>query len=224
MFKVTNLHKVYDKGEKEVRVLTGLDFSCGRGEFIGIFGASGAGKSSFLHVIGGLDRPTEGEIKFNGVNLYEKNGRFLANFRNREVGFVFQFYHLLSEFSAVENVMLSCLIGGINKKKAFEMSAEALSHVGMIERKDHRPSELSGGEQQRVAVARAIVMKPKFILADEPTGNLDEASGLKVFSYFESLYKETGTGIIMVTHNPDLLKKIPKKLELKGGILHEVEN
>ena len=143
----------------------------------------------------------------------------LAEFRNRTVGFVFQFYHLLPEFTALENVMIPCLIGGIRKNKARQFAEEALVHIEMKDRLYHRPSELSGGEQQRVAIARATVMNPKFILADEPTGNLDESTGEKVFSYLEGLNKHAKTGIIMVTHNPELLKRIPKSFELKGGVL-----
>lgn len=219
MFEVSGLYKSYDRGAKEVRVLSGADFSCGAGEFVGIFGASGAGKSTFLHILGGLDAPDSGSVRFNGSDIYAMGGRRLASYRNREIGFVFQFYHLLPEFSALENVMLPCLIAGTGRKKAEELASKALSLVGMDGRMVHRPGELSGGEQQRVALARAMVMEPKFILADEPTGNLDETTGMMVFSYLEKLNRETGTGIIMVTHNPELLKKIPRRLELKSGRL-----
>ncbi len=222
MFNVKGLKRSYKEGKKTVSVLSGLDFSCSAGEFIGVFGASGAGKSTFLHIIGGLDRPTDGDVSFNGVPIYSKGANYLAGFRNKMIGFVFQFYHLLPEFSAVENVMLPCLIAGYSKKKARDLAAEALAHVEMEERMSHRPDQLSGGEQQRVAVARAVVMQPQFILADEPTGNLDEDTGLKVFSCLTRLNREMKTGIIMVTHNPELLKRIPRRLELKGGQLHEV--
>jgi len=224
MFEISNLYKSYDGGEKEVSVLKGLNFGCKEGEFVGIFGPSGSGKSTFLHIVGGLDVPSSGKVFFDGVDIYKKSGRFLANFRNTSVGFVFQFYHLLPEFTAVENVMLPCLIHGIGKGKALEMATEALGSVEMLERAHHRPQEMSGGEQQRVAVARAVVMKPRFILADEPTGNLDEVNGWKVWGVLERLNSQTGTGIIMVTHNPELLKKIPRRYELKGGLLNEVKN
>lgn len=216
MFNVRDIHKNFGDQKKEVRVLNGLNFSCGKGEFTGIFGASGTGKSTFLHILGGLDKPDSGQVLFNGEDIFKKNS---ADFRNKKIGFVFQFYHLLPEFLAIENVMLPCLIAGIKKSEARLMSEEALKHVGLLDRADHKPSELSGGEQQRVAIARATVMKPGFILADEPTGNLDEATGNAVFSYLERLNKEFNIGIIMVTHNPELLKRIPRRLELKGGIL-----
>lgn len=222
MFKITDLHKSYGSGEKETHVLRGLDFSCEAGDFVGVFGASGSGKSTFLHIVGGLDRPTAGTVEFGGENIYKKRDRELAAFRNKTVGFIFQFYHLLPEFSAVENVMIPCLIAGKSAGEAKQTAEKMIAAVGLAERAGHRPSELSGGEQQRVAIARAIVMRPKFILADEPTGNLDEETGESVFSCLERLNKEEKTGIIMVTHNPELLKRMPMKLELKGGTLHEI--
>ncbi|PIR18084.1 MAG: hypothetical protein COV46_01465 [Deltaproteobacteria bacterium CG11_big_fil_rev_8_21_14_0_20_49_13] len=220
MFRTAGLSKKYDEGGKSVAVLNGLDFLCEAGEFVGVFGASGAGKSTLLHMLGGLDKPTDGKVYFNNENIYSKGNKELAAFRNKKIGFVFQFYHLLPEFTALENVMLPCLIAGISKKKALELASEAIGHVGMEGRVKHRPNQLSGGEQQRVAVARAIVMRPEFILADEPTGNLDEETGIKVFSCLEALNRGMKTGIIMVTHNPDLLKRIPKKFELRNGTLH----
>ncbi len=221
MFEVRNLHKIYDRGRGEVAVLRGADFSCGAGEFIGIFGASGAGKSTFLQILGGLDTPTSGSVTYDGSPLFGRGAIDLASFRNRQIGFVFQFYHLLPEFTALENVMMPCMIAGFSKKHAAELAYEALGHVDMSARLGHRPAKLSGGEQQRVAIARAIVMNPRFLLADEPTGNLDEATQERVFGYFERLHKERSTSIIMVTHNPDLLRKMPKRFELKGGTLHE---
>jgi lipoprotein-releasing system ATP-binding protein len=223
MFEISNLYKTYDGSTQNVNVLNGVNFRCESGEFVGIFGASGAGKSTLLHILGGLDIPTSGEVKFEGEDIYKKNKRMLAGFRNRTVGFVFQFYHLLPEFSAVENAMLPCLIAGLRRKEAFGRAKEALQFVDLLDRDGHKPSELSGGEQQRVAIARAIVMRPKFVFADEPTGNLDESTGEKIFFNLEKLHKATKTGIIMVTHNPDLLRKIPRRLELKGGLLHEAK-
>lgn len=223
MIEALQLHKTYDSGEKEVHCLKGLDFSCRSGEFVGIFGASGTGKSTLLHIMGGLDAPSSGEVKFDGKDLYKMKEKEIAGYRNKTIGFVFQSYHLLPEFSAIENVMLPCLIAGISKKEALKMAKAAVDNVGLAGRASHRPAELSGGEQQRVAIARASVLGPKFILADEPTGNLDEATGLNVFSYLEQLNARLKTGIIMVTHNPELLKKIPRRLELKGGVLHECD-
>lgn len=221
MFQVKNLYKTYDEGLKKVRVLNGLNFSCGRGEFVGIFGASGSGKSTFLHVTGGLDRPTDGVVTFNGEDIYAKNPTEVARFRNTMIGFVFQFYHLLPEFTAVENVMLPSLIAGLAKSESKKRAMDVLKDVGLENRAGHKPLELSGGEQQRVAIARAIVMKPKYLLADEPTGNLDEETGEMIFSYLLNLNKNFGTGIIMVTHNSNLLQLIPRRLELKEGVLHE---
>ncbi len=221
MFEAKGLHKSFEKGEREVHILNGLNFSCGVGEFIGVYGVSGAGKSTFLHVLGGLDEPDKGSVHFEGQEIYKMKNARLAEFRNRKIGFVFQSYHLLPEFSALENVMLPCLISGMGKADAKQLAEEALGHVDLTGRVLHRPSELSGGEQQRVAIARAIVMKPSFILADEPTGNLDEETGLKVFACLQRLYNDTKTGIIMVTHNSDLLRLIPRKMELRGGALHE---
>lgn len=220
MFEVTGLHKTYDRSEKAVCVLKGLDFKCAAGEFIGIFGASGSGKSTFLHILGGLDKPDEGSVKFDGTDIYKKGDGEISRYRNREIGFVFQFYHLLPEFTALENVAIPCLIAGIKRPEAMKTAAEALDLVDMAERLYHRPSELSGGEQQRVSIARAVVMRPRFILADEPTGNLDEATGLNIFSCLTRLHEKSGTGIIMVTHNPEFIKKIQRRFELKGGALH----
>lgn len=221
MFEAKGLHKSFEKGEREVHILNGLNFSCGRGEFVGIYGVSGAGKSTFLHVLGGLDAPDKGSVHFDKQELYKMKNARLAEFRNKQIGFVFQSYHLLPEFSACENVMLPCLIAGMGKGEAKKLAEASLSHVDLSHRATHRPSELSGGEQQRVAIARAIVMKPSFILADEPTGNLDEETGLKVFACLQRLYSDTKTGIIMVTHNSELLKLIPRRMELKSGVLNE---
>lgn len=221
MFEVKNLSKKYEKGSKEVNVLSGLDFLCHKGDFVGIFGASGSGKSTLLHILGGLDRPDSGIIRFDGIEIYNKSDSYLSDYRNKKVGFVFQFYHLLPEFTAIENVMMPCLISGITKKDARKRAEESLAIMELEERGSHMPAELSGGEQQRIAIARAIINRPNFILADEPTGNLDESTGNKVFSYFEKLNQEMETGIIMVTHNPELIKKMKRSYELKGGSLHE---
>ena len=220
MFEVKNLSKKYEKGSKEMAVLSGLDFLCHKGDFVGIFGTSGSGKSTLLHILGGLDRPDSGTVRFDGIEIYNKSDSYLSDFRNKKIGFVFQFYHLLPEFTAIENVMMPGLISGMTKKEAKKRADEALAIMELNERGGHRPAELSGGEQQRIAIARAIINRPNFILADEQTGNLDESTGNKVFSYFERLNQEMETGIIMVTHNPELIKKMKKSYELKGGSLH----
>ncbi len=220
----TALCKRYDGGPQSVEVLSGVDFDMEPGELVGIYGASGAGKSTLLHILGGLDRPTAGAVSFMGSNLAEMGEGELALMRNRKIGFVFQFYHLLSEFTAVENVMIPCLIGGERRKDARESALAALDRVGLAHRAGHRPGELSGGEQQRVAVARAVVMKPELICADEPTGNLDRHTGNRVWEYLLQLQQETGVGMIVVSHNHELLEQVPRLVELRDGELHRMSH
>ena len=222
LLRAEKISKVYKDMIDPVWVLRDLDFSLEKGELVGVFGASGAGKSTFLHVIGGLDRPTDGEILSHGRNLRKMKGDELARFRNKEVGFVFQFYHLLPEFTALENVMLPALIGGMSKKEAKKLAEDSLETMGLKHRLSHRPEMLSGGEQQRVAIARAVVMKPPMILADEPTGNLDHETGEQVFGCLMDLYKKEGMALVLVTHNRDLLNRLPKSYELKDGKLRDI--
>ncbi|OGQ22614.1 MAG: hypothetical protein A3I05_04660 [Deltaproteobacteria bacterium RIFCSPLOWO2_02_FULL_44_10] len=212
--------KRYDEGRAAVGVLKEINFSLAERECVGIFGVSGAGKSTFLHLLGGLDTPTSGKVFFEGQDLFSLNDEERARFRNTTVGFVFQFYHLLSEFSALENVMIPCLIAGNSRSQAEEKAQEALAAVGLTDRFHHRPGELSGGEQQRVAIARAVVMRPRVILADEPTGNLDEQTGKKIWDYLLRLAHE-GMALVVVSHNQELLRSLPRHLELKEGSLHE---
>lgn len=220
LVKAKGLYKRYDGGAQSVEVLKGVDFEMAEGEVIGIYGASGVGKSTLLHVLGGLDMPTSGSIWLTGRDISGMGDRELARMRNRVVGFVFQFYHLLSEFTAAENVMIPCLIAGEGKDEARRRSLEVLEMVGLAERAGHRPAELSGGEQQRVALARAAVMRPKLILADEPTGNLDRHTGKRVWDYLLRLSGDSGIGMVVVSHNHDLLQQMPKTLELRDGTLH----
>jgi len=217
-----NLQKRYDGGAAVVDVLTGVDFEMGRGELTGIYGASGSGKSTLLHLLGGLDHPTAGRVSFEGQKLDEMSEAQLAQFRNQSVGFVFQFYHLLPEFSALENVMIPCLIHGTRRKEARERALRVLDEVALLNRASHRPSEMSGGEQQRVALARAAVMQPKLILADEPTGNLDRQTGERVFDYLLKLNRDDGIAMLVVSHNKDLLNQLPRKLLLRDGKLHDI--
>lgn len=202
-----------------VRVLDGLDFEIGAGELVGVFGASGAGKSTLLHILGGIDLPTSGSVLASGAELGAFGGDELARFRNRSVGFVFQFYHLLAEFSAIENVMLPALISGMDRREAEKAAREALDSMGLLARGLHRPAMLSGGEQQRVAIARAAVMKPPVILADEPTGNLDHETGASIIRYLLDLNRVHGMAIVMVTHNRDLIRMLPRSYELEDGKL-----
>lgn len=204
-----------------LKVLRGLDFELEDGESVGIFGASGTGKSTLLHLLGGLDRPTEGTIAAAGLDLGTMTDDELARFRNREVGFVFQFYHLLPEFTALENAMLPGLIAGLGRGEASARASEALEAVGLAERLSHRPAMLSGGEQQRVAIARSAVMKPRVIFADEPTGNLDRETGRRVWEYLKGLNREKGVALVAVTHNRELIDGFTRSLELRDGKLSE---
>jgi len=200
-------------------VLSGLSLSVEAGERVGIYGASGSGKSTLLHILGGIDLPTSGEIYVAGRSISSISQDELSDFRNRTIGFVFQFYHLLPEFTAVENVMLPALISGLPFEEARNRSISSLSAVGLAERADHRPGMLSGGEQQRVAIARASVMRPKVIFADEPTGNLDRESGRVVWHYLMELNRSEGISLILVTHNRELVKSLSKAYELRDGAL-----
>jgi lipoprotein-releasing system ATP-binding protein len=216
-----NIWKSYTDMSAPLKVLRGLDFELQEGESVGIFGASGTGKSTLLHLLGGLDRPTEGSIAAAGLDLGTMTDDELARFRNREVGFVFQFYHLLPEFTALENAMLPALIAGLGSGEARARAYEALEAVGLSERLSHRPAMLSGGEQQRVAIARSAVMSPRVIFADEPTGNLDRETGRRVWEYLKGLNREKGVALVAVTHNRDLIDGFTRSLELRDGKLSD---
>jgi len=213
------LAKTYTDTAQPVEVLKGVDLSVERGDCIGIFGASGSGKSTLLHILGGLDSPTSGSVEFAGERLDDLGDRRRARFRNREVGFVFQFYHLLPEFTALENVMLPALIAGHDSARAGRMAEEALDAMGLANRTRHRPAMLSGGEQQRVAIARAAVLEPRVILADEPTGNLDSRTGAAVWGHLTRLNAEKGIALVTVTHNRELMGDSMAVYELSEGRL-----
>jgi len=219
LIALRNLTKEYVDGPRVVRVLTGLDLEIAAGERVAIVGESGVGKSTLLHILGTLDRPTGGEVWFDGENLTSKSDRELAHFRNREIGFIFQFHHLLPDFSALENVMMPALIARTGAEPARRRATELLERVGLAERLTHRPGELSGGEQQRVAVARALINQPKLILADEPTGNLDANSAEEILTLLSRLNKEHGKTIIMVTHDPHAARFASKIRHLEKGAL-----
>ena len=223
MIALRNLSKEYVDGPRVVRVLSGLDLEIGRGERVAIVGESGVGKSTLLHILGTLDRPTGGEVWFDGENLTSKSDRELANFRNREVGFIFQFHHLLPDFSALENVMMPALIAGTPTESARRRATQLLERVGLAERLTHRPGELSGGEQQRVAVARAIVQEPRAVLADEPTGNLDPATGAGVQSLLLELNREHDITLVVVTHSASLAGAMDRTLRLRAGQIATAE-
>ena len=217
LIQVQQLLKSYGNGTKRVEVLKGVDLNFSRGERAAIVGASGVGKTTLLHVLGTLDRPTGGKVFYEGKDIYALNEKELAPFRNREIGFVFQFHHLLPEFSALENTMMPCLIQGIPKKESAARAEAILTLVGLKERLSHKPGELSGGEQQRVAVARALVLEPKVLLADEPTGNLDTKTGESVFDLLQELNQIKGVTLIVVTHNLTLAEKLSRQIQLIDG-------
>jgi len=217
LIQVQQIFKSFGNGEKRVEVLKGIDLSFSSGERAAIVGASGVGKTTLLHILGTLDRPTAGKVLYQGEDIFSLNERDLAIFRNREMGFVFQLHHLLPEFSAVENTMMPCLIRGIPRKEAALRAETILTLVGLKERLSHKPGELSGGEQQRVAVARALVLDPKVLLADEPTGNLDTKTGESVFDLLQEVNEIKGIALIVVTHNPKLAGRLSRQIQLVDG-------
>tara|TARA_B100000676_G_scaffold175071_1_gene171791 strand:+ start:1933 stop:2652 length:720 start_codon:yes stop_codon:yes gene_type:complete len=214
------VHKSFKGGDgSKLQVLTGVDLRLGRNETVAVIGASGAGKSTLLHILGGLDRPTEGEVLVEGASLTGLDDEALAAVRNRRIGFVFQFHHLLREFTAVENVMMPALIAGLEEGEAHTKAERILEDVGLSERLRHKPGELSGGEQQRVAVARSLVNDPVVLLADEPSGNLDAATSTALHDLLFDLQERASLSILVVTHNIDLAKRADRLLVMeKGGL------
>ncbi|MDI7258378.1 MAG: ABC transporter ATP-binding protein [Thermodesulfobacteriota bacterium] len=217
LIQVQQLSKSFGNGAKKVEVLQGIDLTLFEGERAAIVGASGVGKTTLLHILGALDRPTSGKVLWGGRDIFTLGEKELALFRNREIGFVFQFHHLLPEFNALENTMMPCLIQGLSEKEAADRAEVILSLVGLKERVTHKPGELSGGEQQRVAVARALVLEPKVLLADEPTGNLDTRTGESVYSLLQELNQIKGVTLIIVTHNLQLAAQMPRQIHLIDG-------
>ena len=223
MFLIQGLKKsfLFGGSGKIIEVLKGIELKILPGEMLAIEGASGAGKSTLLHILGALDRPTEGKVFFEGIDLFGQTDGELAEFRNRHLGFVFQFHHLLPEFSAVENTMMPGLIQGMGQKEAIENAEGILGQLGLGDRLQHKPGELSGGEQQRVAVARALMMSPRVILADEPTGNLDSQTGEEVHKLLVDINRQRGITIIVVTHNPALAGRMTRRVKLVDGRLYK---
>ena len=215
--EVSKLGKAYMHHGEALPILWDIDLKLEPGEMVACVGASGVGKSTFLQILGTLDLPTTGSIQFDGEELTTMNPSRLAEFRNRRIGFVFQFHHLLPEFTAVENVMMPALIQRIESNRARKMATDILGRVGLKHRLTHRPSELSGGEQQRVALARAMVLGPSLLLADEPTGNLDRATGDSIHELLKELNRERGSTLLVVTHNPDLASLMPRRLRMIDG-------
>jgi len=229
MIAVIDLHKSFSissassasgggsGGDKELPVLKGIDLEIPRGEMLTIVGASGVGKSTFLHILGTLERPTTGQILFDGLDLFRMSDPELAEFRNRRVGFVFQFHHLLPEFTALENAAMPGLIAGMSRQEAYRLAHKLLAEVGLEGRLHHKPGELSGGEQQRVAVVRALLLEPQLVLADEPTGNLDTATGDEVFRLLRDLNQRKGITFVIVTHNEKLAAQADRIVKMVDG-------
>lgn len=219
LMEVRGLCKTYTSGPNRVEVLKGIDMELAQGTTVALVGASGAGKSTLLHLLGALDRPTNGTVLYRGENLFSKNDRDLAAFRNKSIGFVFQFHHLLPEFTALENVMMPALIARVARDKAAAMAEELLADVGLAHRLTHRPGELSGGEQQRVAIARALALSPEILLADEPTGNLDMKTSEGVHAVLAELQQKKGLTLVVVTHNEHLASDMGRVIRLADGRL-----
>ncbi|HEX8516567.1 MAG TPA: ABC transporter ATP-binding protein [Bacteroidia bacterium] len=213
MIKASTIHKTYGT----LSVLKGVNIDIQKGEVISIVGASGAGKTTLLHILGTLDRANTGLLEINGISIASLNDKKLAEFRNKNIGFVFQFHHLLPEFTAIENVCIPAFIGGVSAADAEKKAKELLSFLGLAERIHHKPNELSGGEQQRVAVARALINNPAVVLADEPSGNLDSATAKELHQLFFTLREKFNQTFVIVTHNEELADMADRKLVMKDG-------
>ncbi len=221
LITIKGLCKTYGNAKKRVEVLKGIDLNISEGDTVSIVGASGVGKSTLLSIMGALDRPTSGEVLYRGEAIFRYDSGRIAAFRNRFIGFVFQFHHLLPEFTALENVMLPALIGGAGKAEALKRAKKLLEEVGLGGRLDHKPGELSGGEQQRCAIVRALVQGPAVLLADEPTGNLDTRTGEEVFELIMGLKKTMQMTMVIVTHNEKLASRLSRRLRMVDGSIVE---
>jgi len=222
ILRVSELKKNFSKNGVEINVIKGINIDIYEGDFITIMGPSGAGKSTFLHILGTLDNPSGGDIFFRGRNIKEFTEDEESKFRNEKVGFVFQFYHLLQDFNVIENIMMPLLIRRLNQADAIAKAENFLEIMGLKHRRDHKPGELSGGEQQRVAIARALVNEPEVILADEPTGNLDRKTGKEVLDYLLSLNERLSSTLILVTHDPEIGSIGERKMKMVDGELFTI--
>jgi lipoprotein-releasing system ATP-binding protein len=215
------LHKYYDSGDQTLKILVGLDLDVAAGDAVAVVGESGAGKTTLLNLLGGLDKPTEGQVLVEGTEIFKMKDGPRARFRNRRVGYVFQFHHLLPEFTALENVVIPLLIARMDTAEAEGRARKYLEAVGVRDRESHRPAKLSGGERQRVAVARALAAEPAVVLADEPSGNLDERTAESLHDLLFKLNATLGQTFVIVTHNRGLAARCSRTLTLEGGALHE---
>jgi len=215
----TDVYKEYEEGKLHTSVLNGVNFSMQEGDLSAIVGSSGSGKSTLLHILGTLDKPSRGEVYFKDINLKKLSMAKQSRLRNQEIGFIYQFHHLLSDFTAQENVAMPLFIAGISRKKAMQRAQVLLEKMNLSDRMVHRPSELSGGERQRVAIARAFINKPSLVLADEPTGNLDHKTALEIYSLMRELNRESNTAFLVVTHDLNLANKLDKQFTMQDGVL-----
>ena len=223
LLRCTNLTKEYTDGESSINVLKNINFSINKAEQVAIVGSSGSGKSTLLHLLGALDKPTSGQVTFEQQDIFTFSSNQQAQFRNQSLGFVYQFHHLLPEFSALENVAMPLLIAKKAIKHANELAMAMLDKVGLSHRYTHKPAELSGGERQRVAIARALVTQPKLILADEPTGNLDQKTGESIYQLLSDLREQMHTSFVVVTHDTQLAKRLDRSLNLVDGCLSDAQ-
>ena len=224
LFKCENICKQYSDASNTLQILNNVNFYISAGETVAILGASGSGKSTLLHILGTLDTPDSGDVFYKEQSLFTKSKRQQALFRNAELGFVYQFHHLLPEFSAAENVAMPLFIKGDNRKKSLVKAKELLARVGLQDREQHRPHQLSGGERQRVAIARALINQPAMIFADEPTGNLDDKNTASIYDLIKDINKEFKTSFLLVTHDLQLAKKMDRIMYLENGQLRLMEN
>jgi putative ABC transport system ATP-binding protein len=224
MISIRNLVKTYHRGSETVEAIRGVDLEIQKGDFAVIYGPSGGGKSTLLHLISGIDHPTSGSVSINGFSLENASEESLTRFRRDHIGFVFQFYNLIPALNAVENVALPLLAKGISFKDAKAKAMQMLSMVGLESRSSHLPSELSGGEQQRVAIARAIIADPELVLADEPTGDLDSEAALEITNLMHKMNSETGLTFIIATHNASLIERSSQLFSLRDGHIHQMTN
>ncbi|WP_162599155.1 lipoprotein-releasing ABC transporter ATP-binding protein LolD [Shewanella algidipiscicola] len=221
LLQVNNVSKRYHEGSIDTQVLQGVNLDVYRGEQLAIVGTSGSGKSTLLHIMGTLDQPSSGTVTLLGEDLYRLSAARQAKVRNQDLGFIYQFHHLLPEFTALENVAMPGLIQGRPRQEVEQQAKALLERVGLSHRLQHTPSEMSGGERQRTAIARALINQPKLVLADEPTGNLDAASGEAVYQLIRELGSQFGTAFVVVTHDPKLAERMDRQLQMQDGLLYE---